>query len=251
MPGIGGGPLDDPSAPSALTGPTRNVDRRRWRWRPRFVRRRECLKTTWTCRLTIVTVVVLIVSLTRGLWIPGLAHSLICTEEVGRSDAIIVENFDPKYSLFERAAELEHAGLSSTVLIPTEASRDDPHVAGAVPSGVTEFMARFAHIQNVHIVPTQDTEPISLNAAYQIRSALTKDHLRSVIVVAPGFRSRRSWLVYRSVLGSAGIRVYCVPVLGEHSPENWTATWHGIQEVIEQFIKLQYYRFYVLPLLRS
>jgi hypothetical protein len=28
---------------------------------------------------------------------------------------------------------------------------------------------------------------------------------------------------------------------------NWAQSWHGIQGVSEQFLKLQYYRFYVLP----
>jgi hypothetical protein len=43
-----------------------------------------------------------------------------------------------------------------------------------------------------------------------------------------------------------GIKVHCVPVFGQKSPANWTKTWHGIQDVTEQFLKLQYYRFYVL-----
>jgi hypothetical protein len=37
-----------------------------------------------------------------------------------------------------------------------------------------------------------------------------------------------------------------VPVLGEKTAKNWTKTWHGIQDVTEQWLKLQYYRFYVL-----
>jgi hypothetical protein len=49
------------------------------------------------------------------------------------------------------------------------------------------------------------------------------------------------------VLGDHGMRVGCDPVFGETHPENWTHTWHGIQSVGEQFLKLQYYRFYVLP----
>jgi hypothetical protein len=37
-----------------------------------------------------------------------------------------------------------------------------------------------------------------------------------------------------------------VPVFGVNTPKNWTQTWHGIQGVTEQWLKLQYYRFYVL-----
>ena len=67
------------------------------------------------------------------------------------------------------------------------------------------------------------------------------------MLVTPGMRSRRSDLVYRSVLAPAGISVLCVPVFGRSTPDNWWHTWHGIQEVLEQSGKLQYYRFYVLP----
>lgn len=92
----------------------------------------------------------------------------------------------------------------------------------------------------------QEIEPISLNAAYQVRDVLTKAGLKSVIVVTPGFRSQRSSLVYQTVLTPVGITVYCVPVFGQKTSQNWAATWHGMQEVTEQFLKLQFYRFYVL-----
>src|SRR5262249_33883626 len=82
--------------------------------------------------------------------------------------------------------------------------------------------------------------------AYQIRDFLTTEHLRSVIVVTPGFRSKRSALVYHAVLDPVGIKVHCVPVFGQMTPAKWAKTWHGIQGVTEQFLKLQYYRFYVL-----
>jgi hypothetical protein len=67
-----------------------------------------------------------------------------------------------------------------------------------------------------------------------------------VIVVTPMFRSMRSDLVYQAVLVPAGIRVYCVPAAGLETPKNWTKSWHDIQEVTEQFLKLLFYRFYVL-----
>jgi len=75
-----------------------------------------------------------------------------------------------------------------------------------------------------------------------------KNGIKSVILVSPGFRSRRSFLVHQAVLGEAGITVGCVPVFSEAAnPQTWARTWHGLQTVGEQFAKLQYYRFYILP----
>ena len=74
---------------------------------------------------------------------------------------------------------------------------------------------------------------------------MAKEHLSLVIVVTDGFRSRRSALVYHVVLDSAGMKVGCMPVFGERTPQNWAMTWHGIENVTEQFLKRQYDRIYV------
>jgi hypothetical protein len=184
--------------------------------------------------------------LTHGFPIALIGRSLVCAEDAASSDALFLENFDPSYPLFERAAAVQQARPSTRILVPVQVSGRDPEVANPVSSGIAELMARFARVQNMEVIPIREIEPFTLNAAHQIRDFLIREHLRSVVVVAPAFRSSRSSLVYRAVLEPAGIQVHCVPVFGEHTPENWVATWHGIQIVAEQFIKLQFYRFYVL-----
>jgi hypothetical protein len=214
-------------------------------WQRHFFYRKESIKTTWKFRLALLLLGMLIVSVTRGFWMLRIGQSLVCAEEIRPSDIILVENFAPDYLVFERAAALHKAGFAARVLIPTEASRD-PEGANPVSQGIAELMSRVVQLLNPAIIPIRIIEPISLNAAYQIRDFLTKEHLRSVIVVTDGFRSQRSALVYRAVLEPAGINVYCIPVFGQRTPKNWAETWHGIQEVAKQFLKLQYYRFYVL-----
>jgi hypothetical protein len=176
----------------------------------------------------------------------SVGKSLVCTEDLGQSDVILVENFDPNYLVFERAAALQSAGLASRVLVPVQHS-GDPSVANAVSRGVAEVMARQARLNAWEIVLIGETEPVTLNAAFQVRTRLAQDRVRSIIVVAPGFRSRRSALVYHAVLKDLDARVYCVPVFGRIRPDRWTDTWHGIQQVTEELLKLQYYRLYVLP----
>jgi hypothetical protein len=107
-------------------------------------------------------------------------------------------------------------------------------------------MAEIARLKNVEIVPFSENEPITLNSARQVRDYLVKEHIKSVSVLTPILRSRRSFLIYNSVFQPSGIAVHCDPVSGPKGPENWTRSWHGIQEVVLQFVKLQYYRFWVL-----
>ena len=226
-----------------MTTPTSG--RRGAQWQRHFFYTKASIKTTWKLRLALLLLGILLVSVTRGFWMLRIGQSLVCPEEMGQSDGIMVENFDPDYRLFERAAALHKAGFAARILVPTSASRD-PARPSTVSKGIVDVMSHVARMHEPEIIPIQAIEPISLHAAYQIRDFLTKEHLKSVIVVTPGFRSQRSSLVYHAVLDPAGIQVYCVPVFGQTTPENWTATWHGIQDVTEQFLKLQFYRFHVL-----
>jgi hypothetical protein len=194
-------------------------------------------------------VVLLVVALwvTSGWWIVAIARSLTCDASLAPSDAILVETFDLDYVLFERARELLRAGLASRVLVPapTDAATQEPD---AVAAGTVELLARLSRVGRVEIVPVRQVEPITLNAARDVQRFLEREHIRSIIVVTPLFRSRRSALVYDATLGRAGIAVRYQPVQTSVGLRAWTRSWHGIQGVVEQWLKLQYYRLYVLPL---
>jgi hypothetical protein len=189
----------------------------------------------------------LLAVLTQALWVPVVGHALECQASVNTADAILVDNFEMNYLVFERAAEFRTRGIASRVLVPTQAATD-PAQPNIIFAGIAHVMSRVARLESPELIPIREIEPISLNAAYQIRDFLLMNRLRSVIVVTPGFRSRRSALVYSHVLGNAGILTYCAPVFGEMTADTWNRSWHGVQQVAEQFLKLQYYRFYVLPL---
>jgi hypothetical protein len=190
-------------------------------------------------------VLVLAAAAGKRIWMPHVASDLVCAQELAPVDALIIENFDPNYLLFERAEALYRAGYARRVLVPTESSADS--TPSPVASGFTEVMARVARLPPPDVVPIQEIEPIELNAAVQVRARLLADHIRSVMLVTPALRSRRSNMVYQAVVAPAGIRVLCMPVFGRNTPDSWSRTWHGIQEVVEQSIKLQYYRLHVLP----
>ena len=214
-------------------------------WYRHFFYRGQCLRTTWKFRLVTLAFLIVVPFLTRNVWVPGIATSLTCREELQLADAILIDNFDQNYLLFERAAALDKEGYSHRVLVPIV----DPRGADGptVEQGIMEVMVRIAHLKEPVTIPVQEREPISLNVARQIRDFLTSHNIQSVIVVTTALRARRAQLIYDAVLGNAGVSVHCVPVYGTVTPETWTSTWHGIQEVALQFLKLQYYRLYVLP----
>jgi hypothetical protein len=215
------------------------------KWRRHFFYRKESIRLTWKLRLMIPMLVILLMAMTQRFWSLQVGQSLVCQEEFGQSDIILVENFNPDSLLFARAAELHKAGLAPRILVPVQAS-PDPEKPDPVSKGLVELMAQAAQMQLPEMLPIQEIEPIRLNAAYQLRDFLTTEHLRTVIMVTPGLRSQRSYLVHNAVFAPRGIKVYCLPVFGKRTYENWMESWHGLEEVAEQFFKLQIYRFYIL-----
>src|SRR5262245_23034138 len=216
------------------------------RWTRHLVYRTEHTRTTWTFRVGFVTLVIFALWLTHGWWTAAVGRSLVCKANAAPSDAILVENFDNDFLVFERAANLRQAGLAPRVLIPVLA---DPRTSkpNDVEVGTAEVMARIAHLGPIDFVPIQVVEPISLNASRDILRFIEREGIRSVIVASPLFRSQRSLLVYTATLGPAGVAVTCAPAGHLDRVDKWTETWHGIQNVLEQGIKLLYYRLYVLP----
>jgi len=187
------------------------------------------------------------------LWAQAAARGLVCEEQrVGGAqvEAIVVENFDVDYLVFERAGDLRREGLTARIIVPVEASADstDPNLVSAE---IVKVLARVARVGDLTMVPVRQTEPISLNTAYGVRDFLRQQGIQSVLVVAPALRSQRSSLIYGTVLGPFGIAMRCVPVFGQQTPETWLDTWHGVEQVLEQYIKLEYYRLFILPRARD
>jgi len=205
------------------------------------------LKTTWKLRIGVILALILFALLTGNYWLVAIGHSLVHEDELVRSDVILIEDFElGDYLLYEAAAGLQDRELGTRVLVTgwTRSNRTspDPWVRQVI-----QTISSAAGVEGPEIIGMRELEPITLNVARQLGDALRKDNVRSVIVVSNAFRSNRSSRVYRKVLEPLGIQVYIAPVFGTRKPKNWWRTWHGIQEVIQEFLKLQYYRFFVLP----
>jgi hypothetical protein len=216
-------------------------------WARYFVTRKEVVKTTWTFRAALLVAVVVVTYLTQPFWANRVAESLVCEnlERLERADAILIDYLDPDLSMFGRARQLQLAGLSSRVIAPVDVDPATGSIS-TVAAAVIDVQARQARIDDLRTVPASDVEPYSLNTAFRIRQFAKENGIASVILVTPAFRSQRSMMIYAAVLSPAGVSIQCAPVF-RRSVGDWTQTWHGIQDVGLQFIKLQYYRWYVLP----
>jgi hypothetical protein len=217
------------------------------RWTRYFVTRKEVVKTTWIFKAALIVAAVGGAYLTEPLWADWVAESLVCqnAERLERADAILIDYLDPDLSMFGRASQLQAIGLSAKVIAPVDVDPATGSIS-TVAQAVIDVQARQARIDHLTTVPASDAEPYSLNTAFHIRQFAKENRIASVILVTPAFRSKRSMMIYAAVLAPAGVSIQCAPVF-RRSVREWTHTWHGIQDVALQFIKLQYYRWYVMP----
>ena len=218
-------------------------------WQRQIVYRTTGYRTTWKFRLLVVGLLVALPLATRGWWVPALGKSLVCDSEFERPDLIVIDNLDSDYLLFEKAGELREHGVGERLLVPVQASGRNPEKPNLVSREIVDVMVRVAGLDGTEIVPIKQDEPITLNAARQVGEFLKGTNVKTVLILTSGFKSQRIHLIFKKVLSEMGIDTYCLPVWGSRTPENWAASWHGIQEVVLQLGKLGYYE--VLFLVKS
>ena len=186
----------------------------------------------------------------RDTWLEAVAAGLVCQTDLAPADAILVENIEVDYLLFERAQQLEAQGLAPVVLVPIMTGREDGK-PGRVQAGFAEVMCEVARLKECDYFAVREEEPITLNFARGVAEELRSRGFRSVVLVVSGFRSQRAFEVYQQVFTPMGIEIRCEPVFGPKRVDNWSDTLHGIQEVGLQLGKLWYYRLFVLLVVGS
>lgn len=210
-----------------------------------FFYRKVCWKTTWLFRSILVLAFLLVLLLAKGPVSRAIGESLVAHVESEHCDALLIENFNPNYLLFEKSRKLLESGMAAGVFVPVPYNRGKSG-PNRVSEEIVAVMAEVSRIGEVQTIAIPEVEPIRYNAALVIGRSLKNREINSVMLVTSGFRSSRSSEVMSHVLGPMGIKVYCLPVFGERNPTNWTESWHGIQEVVLEFGKLWYYRLFVL-----
>jgi hypothetical protein len=215
-------------------------------WRRWILREKQVTATTWKFRLLVLLAALAVACLTYPSWLVAIGSGLLHEQKLEPADVILLENFDTDYAVFETAQRLVEAGYASRVLVPVRARNGQAQIA-LVEKGIAEVMSRVAGIEQCEILPVQHIEPVSLNVAHQIAQFLESEGIRSVLVVSPGFRSSRSYLVYDHVFTPRGIRVECTAAHTDDSGAfTWWHTWHGVQDTVLELGKLLYYRVWVL-----
>jgi hypothetical protein len=91
----------------------------------------------------------------------------------------------------------------------------------------------------VIIVPSQ--HPITLKEAEVVLKALSKENIKSAILLSPGFHTRRSYLAYQYVGIPLQIKIFPSAYFTEYQLNNWWAQESGVRDFTVELLKLCYY----------
>ena len=93
------------------------------------------------------------------------------------------------------------------------------------------------------VILTSSRHPVTLTEASEVMKVLSREGVRRVILVSPGFHTLRSYLVYQSIGEPFHIKIYPHASFegDNHGLDKWWIQYHGVCDFIEQALKLAYY----------
>jgi hypothetical protein len=91
------------------------------------------------------------------------------------------------------------------------------------------------------IIVTHIHEPITLVSAQGALEVLSRDGIKSAILLSPGFHMRRSFLVYQHLSLPSNIKIYPVACFDAYELNNWWSQDNGPRDFLSEFQKLLFY----------
>jgi len=91
----------------------------------------------------------------------------------------------------------------------------------------------------VIVVPIRN--PVTLKEAEVVLKALSRENIKSVILLSPGFHTRRSYLAYQHVGVPLQIKIFPSACFTNYQLNNWWVQEPGVRDFTVELLKLGYY----------
>lgn len=91
------------------------------------------------------------------------------------------------------------------------------------------------------IIETPIRNPVTLTEARVVLDHLSRENVKSAILLSQGFHTRRSYLVYRFAGTSFQIKIFPDACFTEYEPDLWWKNYAGIRDFATETGKLAYY----------
>jgi len=189
-----------------------------------------------------LTLVILLLSYKTILIAAG---NFLAPEGTGNADVVIVENSELiRAKGVETGRDLLSSGRANRLVIVYQNSEnerifDRPLNYNLLLTQKLEPLGLKKEQIQVIEVPTD--HPITLTEARTVLSNLSRSGVKSAILLAEGFHTRRSYWAYKQVGLSLGIKIIPCPYFIKYQRENWWTKIKGVHEFAFESLKFIYY----------
>ena len=118
---------------------------------------------------------------------------------------------------------------------PFAFNEDYPHIVKE------EMEALGLKERDFRIIVTHIHDPITLTAARGALETISKEDVKSAILLSPGFHTRRSYLIYQHLCIPFQIKIFPSACFNSYQLDHWWSQEGGLRDFTEEFLKLAYY----------
>jgi uncharacterized SAM-binding protein YcdF (DUF218 family) len=164
---------------------------------------------------------------------------------MGNADVLIVENSEViRAKGVESGRDLLSSGRANRLVIVYQNSENERIfdrplnynlllIQKLEPLGVKK--------EQIKVIEVPTEHPITLTEAQTVLSNLSKSGVKSAILLADGFHTRRSYWAYKQVGLSLGIKIIPCPYFMKYRLDNWWTKIKGVHEFVFESLKFMYY----------
>lgn len=95
--------------------------------------------------------------------------------------------------------------------------------------------------RDFRIIVTHIHDPITLTAASGALETISKEDIKSAILLSPGFHARRSYLIYQHLCIPFQIKIYPSACFNSYQLDYWWSQEGGLRDFSAELLKLAYY----------
>jgi len=118
---------------------------------------------------------------------------------------------------------------------PFAFNEDYPHIVKK------EMEALGLKEREFRIIVTHIHDPITLTAARGALETISKENVKSAILLSSGFHTRRSYLIYQYLCIPFQIKIFPSTCFNSYHLDYWWSQERGLRDFAEELLKLAYY----------
>jgi uncharacterized SAM-binding protein YcdF (DUF218 family) len=173
------------------------------------------------------------------------AGRFLTPEGRGDADVVIVEGVElRKEKAVEMGIEMLSSGRANRLVVVDYGSavkQASDRLENRALSLARKLEGLGLRADRIQLIEVPVDHPATLGEAQFVVSVLSKSGVRSAVLLAEGFHTRRSYWAYKEVGSSLGIEIVPCPYFVSYGNENWWRKNDGVRAFARELAKFIYY----------